>query len=171
MSNAGIAAEMEIGKAVRERVRRVPDHEDGSVAEDPENGLQETRLVVGIEVGGGFVEEQDGAVAEKFARQSKPEFFARRETPCGFGQHSVEPARKISHDGFGPRGVERREDRGIVRPGGAPEREIASERCRDKLRTEDQKEPRRLVFVFHPGSSRGSCRPVDSFSEGRSRAH
>ena len=50
-----MGAEMENGKAVRKRMRRVPDHEDRAVAEDAEDGLQEARPVVGVKVCGCFV--------------------------------------------------------------------------------------------------------------------
>lgn len=49
---------MENGKAVRERTGRVPDHEDGMIAEDAEDGLQEARPVVGVKVRGCFVGQQ-----------------------------------------------------------------------------------------------------------------
>ena len=68
-SISGIGAKMENKKVVCKRMGRVPDHQDGTVAEDAEDGLQKTRLIVGVEVGGGFVEEQDGTASEKFARQ------------------------------------------------------------------------------------------------------
>lgn len=57
-SFSGIAADLQHGEAVRERMGRVPDHEDGMIAEDAQDGLQEARLVVGVKVRGCFVGQQ-----------------------------------------------------------------------------------------------------------------
>ena len=57
-SFSGIAADLQHGEAVRERMWRVPDHQDRAVAEDAEDGLQEARPVVGVEVRGCFVGQQ-----------------------------------------------------------------------------------------------------------------
>ena len=64
MSIFGIDADLQDGEAVRERMRRVPDHQDRAVAEDAQDGLQETRFVVGIEVRRGLVEEQDARTVD-----------------------------------------------------------------------------------------------------------
>ena len=52
-------ADPQDGESVRKRVRRVPDHQDRAVAEGAQDGLEETRFVVGVEARRGFVEEQD----------------------------------------------------------------------------------------------------------------
>ena len=57
-SISGLAADLQHGEAIRERMRRVPDHEDGMIAKDAQDGLQETRFVVGVKVRGCFVGQQ-----------------------------------------------------------------------------------------------------------------
>ena len=114
-------------------MRRVPDHQDGSVAENAEDGLQETRFVVGVEVGRGFVEQEDARASEEFACEGEAEPFAGREIADGFGEHGVELVRKRADDGIGSGGCERIEN-GVV--GGrfaATEREVDAERGRDEL--------------------------------------
>ena len=127
------SADLKHGEAVRERMRRVPDHEDGAVAEDAEDGLQEPRFVVGVEVCGGFVEEEDAGAAEELAGEGEAEAFARGEIAYGFREHGVELAGERADHGIGPGGIERGEDRGVVRGRGASEREICAERGGDEL--------------------------------------
>lgn len=69
-------ADSQHGELVRERMRRVPDHEDGAVAEDAEDGLQEPRFVVGVEVRRGFVEQEDARASEEFACECETEAFS-----------------------------------------------------------------------------------------------
>ena len=73
-------------EGIREGVRGVADHLDGAVAEDAEDGLQETRLILRVEMRGGFVEEQDGTAAEEFAGEGEAEVFAGGEIAGGFGE-------------------------------------------------------------------------------------
>ena len=119
-------ADFQHGETVREGMRRVPDHEDGAVAEDAEDGLHEPHFVVGVEMSRGFVEEQDACAAEEFACEGKTKAFACGEISCGFGEHGVELVRQCADDGIGSGGVERVKN-GIV--GGcfaASEREVGA---------------------------------------------
>ena len=88
-------------EGIHERVGRVADHQDGAVAEHAEDGLQETRLGVWIEMCGGFVEEQDGAAAEEFACEREAEVFAGGEIAGGFGEHGVEAVGEHADEGIG----------------------------------------------------------------------
>jgi len=126
-------ADPQDGESVRKRVRRVPDHQDRAVAEGAQDGLEETRFVVGVEARRGFVEEQDARAAEEFAGECETQAFAGREIADGFGQHGVEPARKRADDGIGPGGVERVEKRVVGGRFAASEREVDAERSRWNL--------------------------------------
>jgi len=125
-------ADPQDGESVRKRVRRVPDHQDRAVAEDAEDGLQETRFVVGVEVRRGFVEEQDARAAEEFAGECETEAFAGGEIAYGFSEYGVEAARERADDGIGPGFGEGGADRVVGRGLRVAEREVGPERGGDE---------------------------------------
>ena len=131
-SGAG-AGEPQDREGIRERVGRVADHQDGAVAEDAEDGLQEVCFVVGIEVCCGFVEEQDACSAEKFACEREAEAFPGGEFTDGFGEHGVELVRERADHGPGSGIVKRGKAGGIVRQVGTAEREVGAKRGGDEL--------------------------------------
>ena len=128
-----IKRNMQDGELVRKRMRCVPDHEDGAVAENAEDGLQEMRFVPGVKVRGGFVEQENACAAEELACEREAEAFAGGEIADGLGEHGVELARESMDHGIDPGVGERVENGGVVRRRGASEREIAAERGRDEL--------------------------------------
>ena len=66
------------------------DHEDGAVFhESVEGGLDEV-LGLGIDAGGGFVEEEDGRVLEEGAGDGEALFFAAREFDAALADIGVE---------------------------------------------------------------------------------
>ena len=106
----------------------MPDHQDRAGTEDAQDGLEEMRLVVGVEVGGGFVEEENRTAAEKFAGKGKTETFARGEVSGGFGEKGIEAAGKRADRGVDPGVGQDSEDRFVGGNIGAAEREVGAER-------------------------------------------